>query len=334
MTCSAGSVVANKAELVAFWVSDVGTVVVRVVLRAKSRSPFRLGPEQNCDTVHIVHCHTVGRQEGHHLTVSRAMFLFIEGTANKKQWPCTYTRLPPRTRALRIHELELRAKKVHHGPVESKRDFEVVDANNDVREHAMKLHCAVEFALRKHRAGADWLRSLGPSAALHQVLKSPVSRHIQPMRTLHIEQTCSHAIGSNSPGSCPGIARASLPSRVLHLHVNQSSMQTIPHVRHPGAVPARQKTTAHGAAESDRIGTKDVVLFPSSVSLREAKWRGFEIYVIRTSISVTTKRPATKASVASYPVAYVDRVQIYNSTPEVLIDDHLSPPICPQHGKA
>ena len=123
---------AGYADLVAVRISEVGAVVVGVVLRTQARRPFVFASVCERSTVCCINLALVRGKERHHLTVSRLVRVLVVGRADEEKWPRLRRRLPTCPRAASVKEPLLDAQFTEHRLIEGKSAIEVRDCGEDV----------------------------------------------------------------------------------------------------------------------------------------------------------------------------------------------------------
>src|SRR4051812_7999645 len=137
----------GDADLIALCVTEVRAIVVGVVLRPQTRCTLRCAAVGDGDTVSLVNRGASRREECNHLTIADGVGLSAVRCADDEQRPGFRMRLPTGPRPFTLTETLLNAEYRHKRSVESKSALEVVDADEDVREHAMRLHCCAPTPL-------------------------------------------------------------------------------------------------------------------------------------------------------------------------------------------
>jgi formylmethanofuran dehydrogenase subunit D len=126
--------VTRNAELVSLSVSEVGTVVVLVILGPQAGRAFRDAAMSKRDLVRTVDQRAILSQEGDHLAVSLTMRRPVVRLANEKQWARPTGALPSSPWATAIAEPGIISKTGHERAIELKRSLEIADPYKDMRE--------------------------------------------------------------------------------------------------------------------------------------------------------------------------------------------------------
>ena len=122
----------HNAELVSLSVSEVGAVVVLVVLRPQAGRTFREAALRKRDLVRLIDQRASSSQERDHLTIALAVRLFVVWRANEKEGPWSTGALPTGPRATAIAEPWIVSEASHERAVEPERSLEVTDSYEDM----------------------------------------------------------------------------------------------------------------------------------------------------------------------------------------------------------
>jgi len=123
---------AGNTELVSLRVSEVGAIVVFVVLGPQAWCSFRCASVRESDCEGVVHHGPALSEKRDHLAVAWILQLPVKGPADEEEWPRTGMRLPACPRTTTLAEAGLDPKSSHQGAIERERAIEILDANEDV----------------------------------------------------------------------------------------------------------------------------------------------------------------------------------------------------------
>jgi len=133
--CSTLSRVASDTELVSIWVSEVGAIVVLVVLGPQTGQAFGCAAMRECSLVRAVYERAIACEERNHLSIPGIVRLFVKWPSDKKQWSSFSRSLPTCPWTSAVAEASFEPQAVHNGAVERESTLEVCDAYEDVRKH-------------------------------------------------------------------------------------------------------------------------------------------------------------------------------------------------------
>ena len=122
----------RNAELVSLSVSEVGTVVVLVIVGPQARRTFRYATMSKRDLVRTVDQRAILSQERDHLTISLPVRRSIVWLANEKQGTWSTGALPTGPRTAAIAESGIVSEARHEGAIEPERSLEVTDSYEDM----------------------------------------------------------------------------------------------------------------------------------------------------------------------------------------------------------
>jgi len=128
--------VARDTDLVAFRVSEVGAIVVGVVLGPQARSTLRCASARQCHGISLIDRLAAPCEESDHLTVADHVRFIVIGLSNEEERAWFRMRLPSGPGPFCLAEAFLDAEHWHERSVESESAIEVAYADKHVREHA------------------------------------------------------------------------------------------------------------------------------------------------------------------------------------------------------
>jgi hypothetical protein len=123
------------AKLVAIRITEIGAIVVCVVLRPQARLAFTRSPVRETDLIGGTHDFSAGSRERNHLPVPRVVRPAVVRLADDKERARAILAVPTRPGPLWFTEAKLNAKAFHQRAIERKGARKVCNADEDVREH-------------------------------------------------------------------------------------------------------------------------------------------------------------------------------------------------------
>ena len=134
-------IMAAYTDLVAVHVTEIRSIIVRMIMRPQSRPPLVYCSILQCPSMNLIHGSPVRCEQRDHLPVSWTGSLAVERTANEEQRPGG-TRLHPASPGLfRFRELQDKPEPLHHARVEGKGAAEVGNPDVNMRQHHMPAPC-------------------------------------------------------------------------------------------------------------------------------------------------------------------------------------------------
>lgn len=128
-------VMTTDAELVAVGITEIGAIVVGMVLRSQPRLAFAVSAIRDRDAVTFVDGGSGGSEQCHHLPISCRGAFAVVGTPDKKKRPRGVRWSPAGPGFLRLRKFEREAEFVHDDRIEGEGAGEIRDADEDMRQH-------------------------------------------------------------------------------------------------------------------------------------------------------------------------------------------------------
>ena len=123
---------ASDTKLVSIGISEVGAIVVLVILGRQPRRTFGGSTTRQSDSVSLFNDCSAFGQERDHLTIAGLLRQFVVRGADEEEWAGAGTGLPTSPRPTPVTETSLDAECGHHWFVEPESALEVTDTVEDM----------------------------------------------------------------------------------------------------------------------------------------------------------------------------------------------------------